>query len=93
MPDREITVPEFIYDLLAEVGVSFLDLIDVLHGDGPRVRRWLGPQDLMLVGIGRSGVWLAVHLVEDADRDEAFTVVAVRPLDGPEGGLIQGANP
>ncbi len=92
MPDREIAVPEHIYDQLAEIGVSFLDLLDVLHGDGPRLRRWLGPQDLMLVGLGRSGAWLAVHLVEDDDRDEVFTVRAVRALDGPERDAIEGTE-
>jgi hypothetical protein len=93
MPDREVAVPEHIYDQLVGIGVSFLDLMDVLYGDGPRMRRWLGPQDLMLVGLGRSGVWLAVHLVEDDDRDEVFTVVAVRALDGPERNAIEGADP
>jgi hypothetical protein len=46
----------------------------------------------MIVGLGRSGVWLAVHLVGDDDRDEAFTVVAVRALDGPERDAIEGAG-
>lgn len=93
MPDREITVPEYIYEELAEVGASFLDLLDVLYGDGPRLRRWLGPQDLILVGLGRSGLWLAVHLVEDDNRDETFTVRAVRGLDGPERKAIEGTQP
>ena len=93
MPDREIIVPEYIYDQLAEIGVGVLDLLDVLHGDGPRLRRWLGPQDLMLVGLGRSGVWLAVHLVEDDYRDETYTVRAVRTLDGPERKAIEGTQP
>jgi hypothetical protein len=93
VPDREITVPEHIYAELAEIGASLLDLLDVLYGDGPRLRRWLGPQDLMLIGLGRSGVWLAVHLVEDEDRDEMFTVRAVRTLDGPERKAIEGTQP
>ena len=93
VPNREIAVPERIYDQLAEIGVSFLDLLDVLYGDGPRMRRWLGPQDLMLVGLGRSGVWIAAHLVEEDERDEVFTVVAVRTLDGPERDTIKGAQP
>jgi len=93
VPDREIIVPEYIYDQLAEIGVGVLDLLDVLHGDGPRLRRWLGPQDLMLVGLGRSGVWLAVHLVEDDYRDETYTVRAVRTLDGPERKAIEGTQP
>jgi hypothetical protein len=42
VPDREIAVPEHICDQLVEIGVSFLDLMDVLYGDGPRLRRWLG---------------------------------------------------
>jgi hypothetical protein len=66
--------------------------MDVLYGDGPTLRRWLGPQDLMLVGLGRSGVWLGVHLVESDDRDEVFTVVAVRTLDGPERKAIGGTG-
>jgi hypothetical protein len=90
VPEREITVPEHIYDQLAEIGAGLLDLLDVLYGDGPTLRRWLGPQDLMLVGAGRSGVWLAVHLVEDDDHDEKFTVRAVRALDGPERKAIEG---
>jgi hypothetical protein len=90
VPDREITVPEYIYDQLAEIGAGLLDLLDVLYGDEPTLRRWLGPQDLMLVGVARSGVWLAVHLVEDDDRDERFTVRAVRTLDGPERKAIEG---
>jgi hypothetical protein len=44
----------------------------------------------MLVGAGRSGVWLAVHLVEDNDGDERFAVRAVRALDGPERKAIEG---
>ena len=44
----------------------------------------------MLVGLGRIGIWLAVHLVEDEDRDEMFTVRAVRALDGPERKAIEG---
>ncbi|MEV0902651.1 hypothetical protein [Actinoplanes sp. NPDC049802] len=52
-----------------------------------------GPQDLMLVGFGRSGVWLAVHLVEDDYRDEMFTVRAARTLDGPERKAIEGTQP
>jgi hypothetical protein len=47
----------------------------------------------MLVGLGRSGVWLAVHLVEDVDRDEVFTVRAVRVLDEPERKAIEGTGP
>lgn len=92
MPDREIAVPEHIYDQLAQIGVSFLDLLDVLYGDGPRLRRWLGPHDLMLLGLGRSGVWLAVHLMEDDDRDEVFTVRAVRSLADPERKMIEGTE-
>jgi hypothetical protein len=92
VPDRDVTVPEHIYDQLVDIGASFLDLMDVLYGDGPTLRRWLGPHDLMLVGLGRSGVWLAVHMVEDDDRDEAFTVLAVRALDGPERDAIEGAD-
>jgi hypothetical protein len=93
VPDREIIVPEYIYDQLAEIAVGVLDLLDVLHGDGPRLRRWLGAHDLMLVGLGRSGIWLAVHLVEDDYRDEMFTVRAVRILDGPERKAIEGIQP
>jgi hypothetical protein len=46
----------------------------------------------MIVGLGRSGVWLALHLVEDDDRDEAFTVITVRALGGPERDAIEGAG-
>lgn len=93
MPDREISVPEYVYDQLAGIGATFLDLLDVLYGDGPRLRRWLAPQDLMLVGLGRSNIWLAVHLIEDDDHEETFTVRAVRALDGPERKAIEGKQP
>jgi len=47
----------------------------------------------MLVGLSRTGIWLAAHLVEDDDRDEMFTVRAVRILDGPERKAIEGTQP
>src|SRR5262249_19748512 len=55
----EITVPEYIYDQPAEICAGLLDLLDVLYGDGPTLRRWLGPQDLMLVGVARC--WSGWH--------------------------------
>lgn len=61
-------------------GVSPLSVLEVLHG-GQVVRRHIG-SSLQVFGRDRSGVWLAVALVEI--EDDEYEVFGARYMDSDE---------
>lgn len=80
MPEERYHFTEETFDRLAEVEVSPISVLQVLHG-GRVARRHIGSV-LHIAGQDRAGTWLVVALIEQGDDE--YLVLSARYLDQEE---------